>query len=32
MPDIAVKIIRILLLAFNFIWTVERIMSVPFDQ
>jgi len=31
MPDLAVKIIRILLLGFNFMWTVERIMSVPFD-
>jgi hypothetical protein len=32
MPDLAVKIIRIVLLSFNFIWTVERIMSVPFEQ
>ena len=32
MPDLAVKVIRILLLAFNFMWTVERIMSVPFEQ
>ena len=32
MPDLAVKIIRIVLLALNFTWTVIRIMTVPFEQ